>query len=267
MNYLLITLKQVDLRQQFCLSYKRLLLPILILVLLISSSTQAIVVDAIADSFWAVSCYIAATLTIYHYSASILSANNRFSRLYHSSRHYQVVFASLLGALPGCGGAIVVITQFASRKVGFGSVVAVLTATMGDAAFILIATEPQIAYVVISIGIVSGTIMGWVVNLFHSDDFLRPKQKQPSIKNICCPPLDNPSKIERKAINIQGFIWGGLLIPCTIIALLDSFQVDLNALFSVEEGTLEWIGACIALTNLFLWALTKKKGILSINSI
>lgn len=50
---------------------------------------------------------------------------------------YEVMNASFMGGLPGCGGAIIVITQFVSGKMSFGAVTAVLTATMGDAAWSL----------------------------------------------------------------------------------------------------------------------------------
>ena len=48
-----------------------------------------------------------------------------------------------MGALPGCGGAIIVVTQHIQGRIGFGSLVAVLTATMGDAAFLILAIEPS----------------------------------------------------------------------------------------------------------------------------
>ena len=40
---------------------------------------------------------------------------------------WQVPAASALGSLPGCGGALLVITQFTTGNLSFGSVVAVLT--------------------------------------------------------------------------------------------------------------------------------------------
>ena len=45
--------------------------------------------------------------------------------------------------MPGCGGAVVVVAAYSSGHVGFGAVVATLTATMGDAAFLLIAIRPR----------------------------------------------------------------------------------------------------------------------------
>ena len=48
------------------------------------------------------------------------------------------------------------------QDVCFGSVVAVLTATMGDAAFLLLATEP-LTGVMVALGFVAGTVSGWTV--------------------------------------------------------------------------------------------------------
>lgn len=130
---------------QFRPAYKRLLLPIALIVLLLSDTTRDVSVNTLADAFWAVSSYVAFTLAIYHYLSVFFSKENRLVNLYQSSRNHQVFFAALLGALPGCGGAIIVTTQFVSGRVGFGAIVAVLTSTMGDAAFLLLASKPDIA--------------------------------------------------------------------------------------------------------------------------
>jgi hypothetical protein len=67
---------------------------------------------------------------------------------------WQVPIAAALGALPGCGGAIIVVTQYVSGRLSFGSVVAVLTATMGDAAFLLIAQQPLVGLAMAALGFV-----------------------------------------------------------------------------------------------------------------
>ena len=159
---------------QFQLAHKRLILPALLSALLLAQPTRMVTVTTLSDAFWAVSCYVAFTLALYHYLAIVMSGKNRLVALYQSSRSGQVVLASLLGALPGCGGAIVVTTQFVSGRVGFGAVVAVLTSTMGDAAFLLLASEPVTGLLVITIGIVVGCVSGLTVNVLHRDDFLRP---------------------------------------------------------------------------------------------
>ncbi|BBM64422.1 hypothetical protein VA249_10680 [Vibrio alfacsensis] len=246
---------------QFRLAYKRLLLPIALLALLVNETTREITVATLSDSFWAVSCYVAATLAIYHYLANFMSKTSRLTTLYHRSRNHQVLFAALLGALPGCGGAIVISTQFISGRVGFGAIVAVLTSTMGDAAFLLLATKPATGLSVIGLGIVVGTISGWVVNAFHTDDFLRPKQKENTPQGRCCNGHGKThTPVERRAINLQGTFWKWLLIPASIIAVLGSFQVNVNPLLGLKENSIEWLGAIFAVVAMFLWAMTKDLG-------
>lgn len=193
---------------QFQLAYKRLLIPIIMLVLLANENTRELTVTTLSDSFWAVSCYVAATLAIYHYLSNFMSKTNRITQLYHRSRHHQVFFAALLGALPGCGGAIVVTTQFISGRVGFGAIVAVLTSTMGDAAFLLLAAKPSVGVGVVALGIAVGTVSGLIVNAFHPDDFLRPEPKQASAHHHCCQhQSERYTPLEQRAINLQGAFW------------------------------------------------------------
>ncbi|MGR6838921.1 putative manganese transporter [Aliivibrio wodanis] len=243
---------------QFSLQHKRLLLPITLLALVGAETTREITVTTLSDAFWAVSTYVAFTLVIYHYLSNIMGKTNRITALYNKSRTNQVVFSSLLGALPGCGGAIVVTTQYISGKVGFGSVVAVLTATMGDAAFLLIAAQPKVGFGVMALGVVVGAISGIVVNALHKDDFLRPetqdKQQDQNSENS----EQSTSCLQVKAINLQGVFWKWVLIPATVIALLGSFQVDINQLFHLPQHSIEWIGAILAIGSMMLWSLTKE---------
>lgn len=237
---------------QFSLQHKRLLLPITLLALVAAETTRTITVTTLSDAFWAVSTYVAFTLVIYHYLSNIMGKTNRITALYNKSRTNQVVFSSLLGALPGCGGAIVVTTQYISGKVGFGSVVAVLTATMGDAAFLLIAAQPKVGFGVMVLGVVVGAVSGIIVNALHKDDFLRPEAKE-----IVEPKRDIPC-LQVKAINLQGAFWKWVLVPATVVAVLGSFQVDINQLLHVPEHTIEWIGAALAIGSMLLWSLTKE---------
>ena len=243
---------------QFSLQHKRLLLPITLLALVGAEATREITITTLSDAFWAVSTYVAFTLVIYHYLSNIMGKTNRITALYNKSRTNQVVFSSLLGALPGCGGAIVVTTQYINGKVGFGSVVAVLTATMGDAAFLLIAAQPKVGFGVMALGVVVGAISGIVVNALHKDDFLRPetqdKQQDQKSENS----EQNTSCLQVKAINLQGVFWKWVLIPATVIALLGSFQVDINQLFHLPQHSIEWIGAILAIGSMMLWSLTKE---------
>ncbi|MFO4722546.1 putative manganese transporter [Vibrio cholerae] len=241
----------------FNLRYKRLLLPIALFALLVGENTRAVTVETLADSFWAVSTYVAFTLAIYHWVSRWLDGAHALVSAYHRSRNLQVVIAALLGALPGCGGAIVVTTQFVSGKVGFGALVAVLTATMGDASFLLLASQPVTGLYVIGIGVVTGCVTGLVINALHRDDFMRPALTELSnkLRASCC---SATSAVSFKAINLQGLFWKYLLLPASLVAFASSFQIDINQVLSLPEMSIEWIGALLAVSSMLLWALTQE---------
>ncbi|NOH53884.1 hypothetical protein F0266_13140 [Vibrio coralliilyticus] len=244
---------------QFRPAYKRLLLPVTLLALVLSETTREVTVSTLSDAFWAVSAYVAFTLVIYHYVSLWMNKESKLVNLYQSSRSYQVFFASLLGALPGCGGAIIVTTQFVSGRVGFGAIVAVLTSTMGDAAFLLLASKPDIGLAVVALGVVVGSLSGWVVNAIHQDDFLRPTVKSVLADKFCCrSETSDPSGLEKKAINLQGAFWKWLIVPATVVAVLGSFQVDINELLSLPAMSIEWLGAGLIILSMLLWSLTKE---------
>ncbi|MHA2938738.1 putative manganese transporter [Vibrio sp. RC27] len=247
--------KQWAKNSQIHLRYKRSILPILLIALLIADPTRDIIINTLADAFWAVSAYVAFTLAIYHYLSAYISQDNRIIRLYNRSRRYQVLFSALLGALPGCGGAIIVTTQFVSGRVGFGAIVAVLTSTMGDAAFLLVASEPKTGLAVIALGVIVGALSGFAVNAIHQDDFLRPLQK---VDVQCIKTNVSQNALEKSAMNLQGKFWQFMLVPATVVAFLGSFQIDLNEELHLPGQTMEWIGAIAIIMCMVFWALTKE---------
>ena len=126
--------------------------------------TRGLMVDAYVQ----VSSFVAATLFLF-YGAERAFRFDIGSAL-KKSGSFQVPLAALLGATPGCGGAVVVVAAYSSGNVGFGAVVATLTATMGDAAFLLIATRPDAALVVVPLSFSVGIISGWLVDRFNKID-------------------------------------------------------------------------------------------------
>jgi hypothetical protein len=70
---------------------------------------------------------------------------------------------ALLGAVPGCGGAIAVVSLYGRGTVGFGTVLAALVATAGDSAFVLLAVAPRTALVVYGVAFVVAVALGVAV--------------------------------------------------------------------------------------------------------
>jgi hypothetical protein len=82
-------------------------------------------------------------------------------------RHHRLgpLVGASLGVLPGCGGAIVVMPVYLRGTVSFGTVVATLVATMGDASFVLLATRPTTAVGVHVTLLLVGVVTGLAVDV------------------------------------------------------------------------------------------------------
>ena len=83
----------------------------------------------------------------------------------------QIVSASLLGAVPGCMDAFLIVSLYMHGSVGFGALTAVMLSTAGDEAFIMLAMIPddtlKIIAATVVLGIVGGLLAEKVANLLH----------------------------------------------------------------------------------------------------
>jgi hypothetical protein len=234
--------------KRFVSQNKRLLLPLFLLVCLAVPSLREITITALSDAFFQVSVFVAATLLIYYYAIEHIP-QLEMSYLSAKSKSLEVLFASVLGALPGCGGAIIVVTQYTKGQASFGAIVAVLTATMGDAAFLLLATRPTEGLTITAIGLVVGTLCGLIVNAIHKPDFLRPsaQEQKHQVKVL-------PTKI----IKISKPVWMFAIIPSLIIAFLIAFNVDFDQFGQYTSTGISLFGAAMALFTVVIWAYSSK---------
>ena len=180
-----------------------------------------IVFTSIADAYLQVSTFVAATFLVFYSIEKTLKIDA--TEMLRRETVWQVPIAAGLGALPGCGGAIIVITQYVTGRLSFGSVVAVLTATMGDAAFLLIAQEPLTGIAIMAMGFVVGSISGWIVNYLHGTDFMR---QNGSVKKF------EESHGRDASSNWLDRMWYLILIPGVVLAGMVAFQVDVDAMFA-----------------------------------
>ena len=234
--------------KRFLSQNKRLLLPLFILTCLAIPQLREITMTALSDAFFQVSVFVAATLLIYYYAIEHLP-QLELSYLSAKSPILEISFAAVLGALPGCGGAIIVVTQFTKGQASFGAIVAVLTATMGDAAFLLLATRPTEGLLIMGIGLVVGTFSGLLVNTIHKKDFLRPtvQEQKHQIKIL-----------STNIIKISKPVWMVAIIPSLIIAFLIAFNVDFSQFGSNTSTVITLFGALMALFIVSIWALSSR---------
>jgi len=153
----------------------------------------------------------------------------------------------LLGAIPGCGGAIIVVTQYIQGKISFGSLVAVLTATMGDAAFLILAIEPSTGLLIFSIGIVVGTVSGYFVDIIHRKEFMLPKSNSKIEFN----------NLKKTFVSKFNIFWIVLFIPGFILGILLAFQVNVDDLLNMPNSLslVSIIGSSGAILSIFMWSL------------
>ncbi len=211
----------------------------------ISPSAGQIIAKSLSDAFLQVTVFVAATLAVFY----LLEAWFRIDPAELLARYplWQVPIAAALGALPGCGGAIMVVTQYIRGGISFGSLVAVLTATMGDAAFLLLAQQPLTGLAIFAAGFCVGTGTGYIVDSLHGTDFLRYRGDS---KDPACSPC-----IRRVESRGWRWVWTAFILPGLVFGGFIAFQADTGTLFGSVMGieTVVWVGVGGAIVSLLLW--------------
>ena len=223
------------------------ILLLLAALLAVSTDTAEIVMQAMADAYLQVTVFVAATLAIFYAGEKLLKTD--LGAWMARSRRWQPAIAALLGALPGCGGAIIVVTQFTRGYASFGALISVLVATMGDAAFLLLAREPSTALTVIAISMVAGTISGMIVDRIHSHDFLRPKAIAADIARLA---MDTGRSLLPRGGRT---IWFAFLAPGVVLGGMIAFQADPDEILGIPGFTV-WFGFLGAALSIVLWSLS-----------
>ena len=210
-----------------------------------TNSFGEMVRSTLVDAYLQVSVFVGFTLFIFIGMDALTRFN--ISYILDITKKYHVVMASLLGALPGCGGAIVVVTQYIQGRISFGSLVAVLTATMGDAAFLLLAAEPLTGLFIFGLGAFVGIISGYIVDQIHGVNYLQGDSK---IKVEF-------EKVLKNFVSKFNIFWLLIFIPGFVIGLFVAFQQDVDQLLAIPDGLsiVYSIGAAGAILCIFMWSL------------
>ena len=201
--------------------------------------------STLVDAYLQVSVFVGFTLFIFIGLDALTKYN--ISDVLNKTRKYHVLMASLLGALPGCGGAIIVVTQYIQGRIGFGSLVAVLTATMGDAAFLLLAAEPVTGLFIFGLGAIVGAISGYIVDKIHGENYLQGNSKLKV----------EFEKISTTFVSKFNIFWTLIFLPGFIIGIFVAFQVDVDNLLGIPDGVslAATLGAAGAILCIFMWSL------------
>ncbi|PPR50384.1 MAG: hypothetical protein CFH15_00482 [Alphaproteobacteria bacterium MarineAlpha5_Bin5] len=208
-----------------------------------SGSFGEIVRQSMIDAYLQVSVFVGFTLIVFIGLDSLTNFN--VDSFLEKTKKIHVPLASLLGAIPGCGGAIIVVTQYIQGRISFGSLVAVLTATMGDAAFLLLAIEPSTGLLIFSLGIIVGTFSGYIVDIIHGKLFMLPNSKiEVEFENL-----------KKTFVSKFNLFWVILFLPGFILGIILAFQIDIDDIFSLPFNLITIVGSAGAILSIFMWSL------------
>ncbi len=83
------------------------------------------------------------------------------------SRTGQVLTGALLGIIPGCMGGFAVVSLYTHRLISFGALVAMMIASSGDEAFVMLAMFPDKALWIMLLLFCLGIACGFVTDFIH----------------------------------------------------------------------------------------------------
>ena len=107
---------------------------------------------------------------------NIHSEGRFFTRL-RKHRFGQVVLGAGLGIIPGCMGGFAAVSMYSHKLLSFGALIAMMIASSGDEAFVMLAMIPKEALILAAILFVVAILAGWVVDLITKKD---------DPKSLCC---------------------------------------------------------------------------------
>ena len=96
-----------------------------------------------------------------------LESHSRFFNRVKGSSFRQVLLAALLGSIPGCIGGFATVSLYSRRLLSFGALTAMMIASAGDEAFVMLAMMPDKALWIFAllfvIAVFSGIAIDWIM--------------------------------------------------------------------------------------------------------
>ena len=211
------------------------------LLLIAFEQTRELFLSSASDAYIAVSTFVGATLLVF---VLLEKKNFNLQSYIQKNQQLEIPISAFLGAIPGCGGAIMVMSLFTRGVVSFGAVLAALISTMGDAAFLLLATKPQAALIILPVTFCTGIVSGYIIKPF-TKNFLQKKINRDFLIT------ELP---KNKTSDKFYLIWFFFLIPGLALGIMNAFNIETSYLVS-DIDIIQFISFLLALYCVFLWVL------------
>ena len=155
--------------------------------------------DVLRNSFLITGLVIIMMLMIEY--INIHSEGRWFNKL-RQHRLGQVILGAGLGMIPGCMGGFAAVSMYSHKLLSFGALIAMMIASSGDEAFVMLAMIPKEALILCAILFAVAVLAGWIVDLLSKKKTLEPSscedgfqiheeehhhgsiQEKPSLKNL-----------------------------------------------------------------------------------
>ena len=220
------------------LNMRMLVVAVLLFLSIYPNQLRKITIESLEDAYLGVSVFVALTLLAFYGAEFYFKIDLR--KFLKDKNTLQVPISSFLGALPGCGGAVIVITAYNSGAVTMGAVVAALTSTMGDAAFLLIAKRPDTALFLLPFCWLIGTGFGYLVDILYHTKI---------------PTFDRDSvfieRIENFSFKYKAYL--ALFLPGLILGILRLSFFELPESLNTVSSSVAQLGIFM---GLFIWAIS-----------
>ncbi len=234
-----------------------------------ASEAVEVIILSMRDAFLAVTVFVAAMVFLFSWLQ--YATSGKFVDYIKRNKKFQPVIGALMGLTPGCGGAIVVMPMFARGYVTYGTVVATLIATLGDAAFVLIGaaiTDSSFIAPVIAVHVISfivGITWGYLIDLTGTTprtpfgrfgkskvgSFEEEEIEEDNIEStIASMPRETPDGIGYKILH-QGYtVWWIVTLIGLVFAVLllvwagqdPDYELKLSLNPLILDGFITWIG-------------------------
>lgn len=181
--------------------------------LMLFEETRLVLIESASSAYIYVTSFVAATLLMFSF---LEKKRFNLQSFIEKNTIYEIPICALLGVIPGCGGAIMVMSLYTRGIVSFSSVLATLISTMGDAAFLLIASKPTAALIILPVTLITGIVTGYISLPFSKIISPAIPKKKLNTENI---PIN---KIPNKFYSI----WLLLVIPGLILGIFNAFNIS-----------------------------------------
>jgi len=99
----------------------------------------------------------------------------KWSLPFKKSEGLQILFAAILGVIPGCLGTYTVVSLYIHRTFRFAALIAAMIATTGDEAYVLISASPLTALWINAIVFSIALAVGYIISLFFKNKTFIPE--------------------------------------------------------------------------------------------